>query len=84
MAKGNTAIYIPAFNAEKTLPAVLNRIPKDVVRSVKEIFVVDNCSSDNTSEVVLRYKEKFGIDNLNLIRNETNLGYGGSQKVAYE
>lgn len=84
MAIGNSAIYIPAFNAEKTLPIVLDRIPKDVVRSVKEVFVVDNCSSDNTSEVVLRYKEKYGIDNLNLIRNETNLGYGGSQKVAYE
>lgn len=79
-----TAIYIPAYNAEKTLHKVLSRIPRNVVDRVAEIFVVDNCSSDGTSRVVLDYKEKHGLAKLNLIRNPVNRGYGGSQKVAYQ
>lgn len=83
-SKHKTAIYIPAYNAEKTLLKVLTRIPQVVLDRVEEVFVVDNCSSDGTCRVVLDYKAKQGLEKLNVIRNEKNLGYGGSQKVAYQ
>jgi glycosyltransferase involved in cell wall biosynthesis len=78
------AIYIPAYNAESTIIKVLDRIPKNVYGIVSEVFIVDNCSSDQTSEKVLTYKQKNQIHNLNIIRNSENRGYGGSQKVAYQ
>lgn len=84
MTQNKTAIYIPAYNAEKTLPIVLKRIPKNVLEKVEEIFVVDNCSQDRTSEVVLEYKATHALSKLNVIRNAENKGYGGSQKVAYQ
>lgn len=76
-------IYVPAYNAAATLPRVLDRIPVDVREKVQEILVVDNHSEDNTYLVAAGYKEMNGLYNLQVIRNERNLGYGGSQKLAY-
>ena len=77
------AIYIPAFNAASTLPKVLDRIPASLKDSVEEIFVVDNDSTDNTHLVVVGYKALQGVHNLEVVRNPRNVGYGGSQKIAY-
>ena len=77
------AIYIPTYNAGHTLPIVLDRIPEDVKSRVMEIFIVDNASPDNTYLIGVGYKNEKGMHNLNIYKNETNLGYGGSQKVAY-
>lgn len=77
------AIYIPAFNAARTLPRVLERIPPSVRDNVAEIFVVDNHSQDNTHLVAVGFRELNGVHNLEVIRNPRNVGYGGSQKIAY-
>lgn len=77
------AIYIPAYNAERFVGQVMRRIPSDVLARTAEIIVVDNASSDQTSEVARATARELGWSNFTLIRNEQNLGYGGSQKVAY-
>lgn len=77
------AVYIPTYNAGRTLPLVLDRIPQEVKNRVEEIFIVDNASPDNTYLIGVGYKNEKGLHNLNVYRNERNLGYGGSQKVAY-
>jgi glycosyltransferase involved in cell wall biosynthesis len=80
---GKVVIYVPAYNAAATLPRVLDRIPEEVRSRVHEILVVDNDSEDNTYLVAAGYRQEKGVHNLEFIRNEKNLGYGGSQKVAY-
>lgn len=77
------AVYIPAYNAAATLPHVLERISERLKREVEEIFVIDNHSEDETYRVAQDYKQASGMRNLEIIRNETNVGYGGSQKIAY-
>ena len=77
------AIFIPAFNAASTIVNVLDRIPLNIRDQVAEIFVIDNHSTDNTSMVVVDYRSKNDMHNLEVIKNARNLGYGGSQKVAY-
>lgn len=78
------AIFIPAFNAASTVGKVLDRIPKNLRDSMAEIFVIDNHSTDDTSMVVIDYREQNGMHNLEVIRNPQNMGYGGSQKIAYQ
>jgi glycosyltransferase involved in cell wall biosynthesis len=84
MRTEKVAIFIPAFNAASTIVNVLDRIPPRLKEQVGEIFVIDNSSSDNTQMVAVNYKESHGLHNLEVIRNPQNMGYGGSQKIAYQ
>jgi glycosyltransferase involved in cell wall biosynthesis len=83
MNLNKVVIYVPAYNAAATLPRVLDRIPPHVRSQVHEILIVDNHSEDNTYLVATSYREQHGVYNLEVVRNERNEGYGGSQKIAY-
>lgn len=80
------AIYIPAYNVGYTLPRVLERIPKELSSSIKEILIVDNASTDNTYITAVEWKKKHKniFQNVHIIKNQENKGYGGSQKIAYQ
>jgi glycosyltransferase involved in cell wall biosynthesis len=67
-------VVLPAYNAASTLEQTYNEIPFNIV---DEIVLVDDASSDTTSE---KGKE-LGI--ANIIRHERNRGYGGNQKSCY-
>ena len=64
---------LPAYNAEKTLVATWDDIPKDWV---DEIILVDDRSRDRTVEIA----RGLGI---RTIVHEQNRGYGGNQKTCY-
>lgn len=51
---------------------------------MEEIFVVDNASEGNTHLVVIGYQAVNSLPTLKVFRQERNLGYGGSQKWAYQ
>ena len=77
------AIFIPAYNAAKTLPIVIDRIPEAVKKNASEIFIVDDASVDNTYLIGVGYQAIKQLPNLKRYRNEKNKGYGGNQKFAY-
>lgn len=83
MPESKIAIFIPAYNAAYTLPVVLDRIPPEIKEKVQQIFVIDNASPDNTYLIGIGYRQAKGLDKLEVFRNESNRGYGGSQKIAY-
>lgn len=64
---------LPAYNAEKTLQATFDDIPKDWV---DEILLVDDRSRDRTVEI----SRSLGIKT---VVHERNRGYGGNQKTCY-
>ena len=78
------AIFIPTYNAAKTLPILLDRIPEQLKKEVQEIFIVDDASQDNTHLIGIGYKATTGLSNLKVYKNERNKGYGGNQKYAYQ
>jgi glycosyltransferase involved in cell wall biosynthesis len=83
-AKPRIGIFIINYNAVTHLISTLKRIPQDVFDQVEEIFVVDDCSTDNSYYAALGYKYQNQIDKLTVHVNETNQGYGGNQKVGYQ
>lgn len=66
MYKGNRiSVIIPALNEEKSIPLVINDLPKDIV---DQIIVVDNGSMDHTAQIA----ERAGA----LVVRENVKGYG--------
>jgi glycosyltransferase involved in cell wall biosynthesis len=83
MSNKRIAIFVVAYNHVNLLDKTLDRIPKDVLEKVEEIFVFDDCSTDNTYYAALGYKKMKGLDKLKIFKNTKNLGYGGNQKAGY-
>ena len=76
-------IYIPAFNCAENIVTVVDEIPAGVLQHA-EILIVDNCSTDDTVERIQQARdENRWSAPVHLIQPETNLGYSGSQKLAY-
>ena len=80
----DVAIFIPTRNVGNALAVTLDRIPNDVKTQVGEIFVIDNDSEDDTYRIGVEYKKKNQLPNLNVYKNDKNLGMGGSEKKAFE
>jgi GT2 family glycosyltransferase len=66
-------IVLPAYGAAKTLVEVVADIPKG---HADRILLVDDASADATVSVATAL-------NLDVIRHQQNLGYGGNQKTCY-
>lgn len=75
-------ILVVAYNAVTTIAQVLKRIPAHVWQNVEEVVVFDDASRDHTYELAQGLKLS-GMDKLTVIKNQTNLGYGGNQKLGY-
>ena len=71
----NVFVLIPAYNAAKTLPGVIDRIPTDFRENV---IVVDDGSSDTTGDVAA------SLESVRVLRHHVNQGYGGAQKTLYD
>jgi glycosyltransferase involved in cell wall biosynthesis len=78
-----TCIFIPAWNVREQVVDVLSRIPVSVCDSLAEVCVLDNASTDGTADAVREWQRQGTKLPLRIYRNRSNLGYGGSQKVAY-
>ncbi|GJM05916.1 MAG: hypothetical protein DHS20C09_19120 [marine bacterium B5-7] len=77
-------IFIVAYNAEKTMEDVLDRIPKILAENYYvEILIIDDCSSDNTFDCVGSIIKSGYWAKVKLLRNPVNQGYGGNQKIGY-
>jgi glycosyltransferase involved in cell wall biosynthesis len=76
-------VFIPAWNVRRQVVEVLERLPAAFGRRCAEVFVLDNASSDGTAEAALDRIRRGLPYPARVYRNETNLGYGGTQKVAY-
>ena len=74
-------VLIVAYNAESTIERVLERIPQPVWERISEVFVFDDSSRDETSQLAALQQEAY--PKLRVFRNEVNLGYGGNQKRGY-
>ena len=83
MARKKIMVLVVAYNAEKTIEKLLDRIPKEIWDKASEIVVSDDFSQDETTKVALDYKKKHNKKNLTIVRQEKNRGYGGNQKWGY-
>jgi glycosyltransferase involved in cell wall biosynthesis len=68
------AIFIPSYNAARTLPAVFERISPELWAAAERVFVINDGSQDDTDAVVGRLAED--QPKICLISRTPNRGYG--------
>ncbi|MBF0274871.1 MAG: glycosyltransferase family 2 protein [Nitrospinae bacterium] len=74
------SIIIPAYNEENTICQVLEKIRKTKLHKnlKKEIVIVNDFSTDATSEVVLEFKEQYPDENIHFFSHKSNRGKGAA------
>src|SRR5690348_16988067 len=71
MANQQLSLIVPAFNEERTIKTVLDRI-FEFLPDIHEVLVIDDASVDRTPELAHEYGER---DNrVKLFRHRTNRG----------
>lgn len=74
------SIIIPAYNEEKTIHKILNKIKEvELINNIqKEIIIINDCSTDNTHTAVKTYMDSNPEVNIRLINQEVNKGKGAA------
>lgn len=75
------SIIIPCYNEEKTLKKIVSRVMKFNSYD-KEIIIVDDCSSDNSPEIIKDLLNNY--DSIQSHRHIKNLGKGAAIKSGIE
>jgi glycosyltransferase involved in cell wall biosynthesis len=73
-------VFIPAYNAEKTLPSVIDRISPSAWDLIQRVFIIDDGSNDETVTVANRLANQ----KIEVFSFPENRGYGSAAKKGLE
>lgn len=73
--KNFISLYVPAFNAEKTIEKCIKSILSQTLKP-KEIIVINDCSTDKTLSILKKFNK------IKIINNKKNLGLAKSRNIA--
>ncbi len=76
-------IFVVAYNAEKTIDSVLDRIPAELRTRDVEVLIIDDSSKDATFQTGLKREDQTSDFKITILRTPVNQGYGGNQKLGY-
>ncbi|AGH96568.1 glycosyltransferase family 2 protein [Pseudobdellovibrio exovorus] len=79
------ALAIPCYNCEPQILRVISEL-QEVIKTeaqIETVFLIDNISQDNTPQVALDFIKKNELLGFKVFQNSTNIGLGGTHKVAF-
>ena len=83
LASKRILIFVVAYNAEKTIDSVLDRIPQALQNGNTEVLIIDDSSKDATFETSWKREQSAQGIPITTLRTPVNQGYGGNQKLGY-
>lgn len=80
------SVIIPAYNEEKTIAAILDRVREVQLKGgmEKELIIVDDHSSDGTAAFIQAYSEKHPDAGICFFRHDRNQGKGAALRTGIE
>ena len=72
--KNMISVAMATYNGERYIAEQLESICKQT-KKVDEVVIVDDCSTDGTTEIVRKYRQQYPQCNIRVFENEANLGY---------
>ena len=77
--QNSLSVIIPAYNESKTIVGIINRVLEAPTPEItKEIIVVNDCSNDDTAQLVERFISENPSSNVRLVNHEVNKGKGAA------
>ena len=70
-------IIIPAYNEEKTIVPVLEKLEQPEIAQIADVLVMNDASSDATNHVTKKRKH-------DVVTHVFNLGYGSGLQLGYK
>ena len=76
----NLSVVIPAYNEGRTIHLILNKIKKVnlINGSIKEVIIVNDCSTDDTEKAIENYIATNPSLNIQYFKHEINKGKGAA------
>jgi glycosyltransferase involved in cell wall biosynthesis len=74
------SVVVTAYNYERFILSCLNSVAAQSYTNL-ECIVVDDCSSDETAELITQAGESFGRNRYRVVRNKVNVGQMASQSI---
>ena len=68
------SVVLSSYNGEKYIEEQLNSLYFQILKP-DEILIIDDCSTDNTVNIIENFIKKNNLDNWILIKNDKNLGW---------
>jgi len=82
MKKEKLSIVIPVYNEEKTISEIVKRVQSVKMPNIsKELIIVNDCSSDNSFEIISNLAKKY--KNIKLYSHKTNKGKGAALRTGF-
>lgn len=74
------SIIIPAYNEERTITLILDRIREVVLTEGmrKELIIVNDCSTDQTEALILDYQQQHPEEKIRYFKQDYNQGKGAA------
>lgn len=74
------SVIIPAYNEEKTIHLILNKVKNVVLieEIQKEVIIVDDCSKDGTQNAIYRYIDQNPELTITYLKHDVNKGKGAA------
>lgn len=72
------SIVIPAYNAAQHLPSVIDRFPEALWGQVRNVWIINDGSTDGTDKVIDSLMQDHG--SIRLIQFDENRGYGAAMR----
>jgi hypothetical protein len=76
--ESSVSIITPMYNSEAFLSETINSVLNQTYKNW-ELFLIDDCSTDNTLEIAQSFSSKY--TNIELLKNSTNLGAAVSRNL---
>ena len=80
-------IIIPVRNVLASIKVIFDNLDWSLLDDIHEVLFIDNQSSDGSSEFLKNINSKYfnkNVSKINLLINDTNIGYGGSIKKGFD
>jgi len=76
------SVIIPCFNEERTIAALVDKVFNETTK--KEVIVINDGSTDNTSQYLEKIKLKYKRNNLTVFNKIKNEGKGSAVRKGFE